>query len=109
MSNLDLLRKQLQRERSRVQTELANFNKAIAALSGVTEGARPGRRISAAGRARIAAAQRARWAGVKGRRVAADSKHGRRKLSRAAIARIKRAQRVRWAKWRQGKKSRLGA
>ena len=108
MLNLDLVRKQLQLERSRLQAQLARFDNAIAALNGVSRtGVSRGRGISAAGRARIAAAQRARWAKVKGRKVNRGPKPGKRKLSQLAVASIRRAQKARWAKWRQEKKSQL--
>jgi len=60
-----------------------------------------GRRMSAAGRARIAAAARARWAKVRGQkapRQEADSTPKRRKMSRAAKAKMAAAARARWAK-----------
>jgi hypothetical protein len=60
-----------------------------------------GRRMSAAGRARIAAAARARWAKVRGQKAPhpeADAAPKRRKMSRAARAKMAAAARARWAK-----------
>jgi hypothetical protein len=66
-----------------------------------------GRKMSAAGRAKIAAAARARWAKVKGRKsVAKPVKKLRRKMSAAARAKIAAAARARWKKAKaQGKNS----
>src|SRR5438309_11403903 len=93
----------LEQERARLAYLLANLSNAISALSGTTSN-RTGRRISAAGRARIAAAQRARWAKVKGTKVVPIATH-KRAISSAARRRIAAAQRTRWAKWRKEKKS----
>jgi hypothetical protein len=61
---------QLERERSRLQTELHRVSAALTAfgnayLSGGKPAKKKRRTISAAGRRRIAAAQRARWAKVR--------------------------------------------
>src|SRR5437660_71952 len=58
MSSLTSVLKHLEQERSRLASQLKNLDNAISALNGTTNN-RNGRRISAAGRARIAAAQRA--------------------------------------------------
>src|SRR5438309_3245873 len=93
----------LEQERTRLASQLANLSNAISALSG-TPSNRTGRRISAAGRARIAAAQRARGAKVKGTKVVPIATN-KRTISSAARRRIAAAQRTRWAKWRKEKKS----
>ena len=104
MSNLSEALNELERERSVLASELASLNDAIAALTGISNVAGRGRRISTAGRARIAAAQRARWAKVKGATVS-TAKRTRRSLSPAARKRIAVAQRARWAAWRKEQKA----
>ena len=83
MAPLDRALKELQSERSRLQSELRRVDVALTALHslngagrgrgrGVTGGgrtARPRRHMSAAARRRIAAAQRARWAKLRQQRV----------------------------------------
>jgi hypothetical protein len=104
MTNLTALLQQLESERTRLASQLANLNNAISALrANSTRGTR--RILSAAGRGRIAAAQRARWAKAKGVRVVSIASNKRRKLSSAAIARIRAAQKARWAKWRKQKRT----
>jgi len=100
MNNLTLVLNELEKERSRLTSNLEKLHNAISALNGVgVNGTR--RKMSAAGRARIVAAQRARWARVKGQKVVSISSRKRRKLSAATISRIRAAQRARWAKWRK--------
>jgi hypothetical protein len=71
-----------------------------------------GRRMSAAGRARIAAAARARWARVragKGQTSSGSSSpaRGKRTMSAAARAKIAAAARARWAKAKAAGKAHL--
>jgi hypothetical protein len=68
MTNLTLILSQLERERTRLTSQLESLNSAISALNG-TGNKRTVRTVSAGGRARIAAAQRARWAKIKGQKV----------------------------------------
>jgi hypothetical protein len=102
MANLNSVVKQLQQERISLNSQLERLNIALSALN-ATGTSRRGRRMSAAGRARIAAAQRARWAKAKGK-VVPITAHKKRKLSGAALAHIRAAQKARWAKWRKQKK-----
>ncbi len=67
---------------------------------------RGGRKMSAAGRARIAAAQRARWAKQKGKAAKGPGK-ARRKMSAAGRARIAAAARARWKAAKAAGKNRL--
>jgi len=102
MVNLKSLLNQLEWERRLLSSQLERLN---AALSALESRGRSGRRISAAGRARIAAAQRARWAKTKGRKIVPITSQRKRKMSAAAIARIRAAQKARWAKWRKQQKT----
>jgi peptidoglycan hydrolase CwlO-like protein len=102
MSNLISVLNQLEKERTRLASQLANLNSALAALN-VNGASRKGK-VSAAGRARIAAAQRARWAKVKGRKVVSITTR-KRTMSPAARKRIIAAQKARWAKWRKARKT----
>jgi poly-gamma-glutamate capsule biosynthesis protein CapA/YwtB (metallophosphatase superfamily) len=98
--------RQLKKERDRVERQLTGLNAALAAFAGVytgNEAAKPGRILSAKGRARIAAAQKVRWAKAKGR--AGNAKRGKRKLSASGRRKIAAAQRARWAKVRREKKT----
>jgi hypothetical protein len=95
MSNLISVLSQLEQERTRLASQLANLNAALTALNGSGSSRRG--TMSAAGRARIA--QRARWARVKGRKVVSTT--AKRKMSSAARKRIVAAQKARWAKWRK--------
>jgi Skp family chaperone for outer membrane proteins len=61
MTSLNAVLHQLEGERSRLTAELANLNKALAAL-GQRGQSRGKRRLSAAAIARIRAAQKKRWA-----------------------------------------------
>jgi len=61
MTSLNDVLRQLEGERSRLTAELANLNKALAAL-GQRARSRGKRRLSAAAIARIRAAQKKRWA-----------------------------------------------
>lgn len=103
MTNLTSVVSQLERERSRLASQLEGLNNALVALSGTGKNeTRKG--ISAAGRARIAAAQRARWAKVNGRKVVSLTAR-KRTMSQSARQRIAAAQKARWAKWRKRQKA----
>ena len=106
MANLTSVVKQLQQERSRLASQMEALNRAISALTGVSDTA-SGRAggMSTAARARIAAAQRARWAKIKGKKLGSSAAPKSRKISAAARRRIAAAQKARWAKWRQAKKT----
>jgi hypothetical protein len=101
MTNLTSVLNQLEQERTRLASQLDSLNNALSALNGT--GKQTGRRMSAAGRARIAAAQRARWAKVKGKKVVSITAR-KRTMSPAARRRIVAAQKARWAKWRKAQK-----
>jgi hypothetical protein len=103
MTNLTSVLNQLERERTRLISQLESLNNALSALNAKDASHRG--RISAAGRARIAVAQRARWAKARGAKVVPISSRPKRKMSAAAIARIRAAQKARWAKWRKQQKS----
>jgi hypothetical protein len=103
MTNLTSVLNQLEQERTRLASQLESLNSAISALNGAGNN-RTGRKISAAGRARIAAAQRARWAKAKGGKVVSIRVRKRRKLSATALANIRAAQKARWSKWRKAQK-----
>jgi hypothetical protein len=103
MTNLTSVLKYLEQERNRLGSQLERLNHALSVLIG-TSNHRTGRRLSAAGRARIAAAQRARWARVKGRKVVSLAARKGRTMSPAARKRIAAAQKARWAKWRKAQK-----
>ncbi len=77
-----------------VSAALAAFGESYTSGRGAQRG---GRKISAAGRARIAAAQRARWAKAKGQ-ATQGSLPITRTISAAGRKRIAAAQRARWAK-----------
>jgi hypothetical protein len=62
MTNLTSLVNQLQKERSRLASQLDNVSKALAALGGSRSETGTRRKLSAAAIARIRAAQKARWA-----------------------------------------------
>jgi hypothetical protein len=104
MTNLTSVLNQLERERTRLTSQLESLNNALSALSG-TGNKRTGRTVSATGRARIAAAQRARWAKAKRQKVVPITTRRRRKLSATALAHIRAAQKARWAKWRKTQKT----
>lgn len=106
MANLNLVVKQLQQERNRLSSQMEALNQAISLLGGVSSnGARRGRGISAAGRARIAAAQKARWAKIKGRKSVSAASLSKRTITAAARRKIAAAQKARWAKWRKAQKT----
>ena len=103
MANFDALIRELQQERTRLDTAIS----ALSSLNGSAPTASPlGRRtMSLAARRKIAAAQRARWAKQKSAASAAPrASSQRRRISPAGLARIRAAVRARWAKVRAGKK-----
>jgi hypothetical protein len=103
MANLTSVLKYLEQERNHLGSQLERLNHALSVLIG-TSNHRTGRRLSAAGRARIAAAQRARWARVKGHKVVSIVARKGHAMSPAARKRIAAAQKARWAKWRKAQK-----
>jgi len=103
MSNLTSVLNQLQKERTRLASQLKSLTNALSALNGSKSSETGRARISAAGRARIAAAQRARWAKLKGPKVVSITAR-KRTLSPAARRKIAAAQKARWAKWRRAQK-----
>jgi hypothetical protein len=116
MADLTNALQQLREERQRQAESLENITVAIAALEGLagrngaktptSNGRRPRRGMSAAGRRRIAEAQRARWARARMKVVPTPSqakgqasrRAKRRTISAAGRRRIAAAQRRRWAK-----------
>ena len=103
MANLAGVVQQLRKERDQAARTVERLDAALAALDGGSYRKKTGRKISAAGRARIAAAQRARWAKVRGnskqkQNVVTMSK--KKTMSAVARKKIAAAQRVRWAKVR---------
>ena len=108
MSIINLTSTQLRRAASITEQieELNNeLNKLVGGSTTPAKTARPKRRMSAAGRARISAAAKARWAKVKGAKPAA--KKARRKMSAASRAKIAASARARWAKAKAAGKKRL--
>ena len=116
MSHLANALAQLRGERTQAQQQVEKLDVAIHAIEGLVgrngsgasrNGARPGRTVSAAGRARIAAAQRARWARVRKESQSAGGKTttppAKRTMSASARRKIAAAQRARWAKVRATK------
>jgi hypothetical protein len=108
MSIINLTSTQLRRAASITEhiEELNNeLNKLVGGSTTPATTARPKRRMSAAGRARISAAAKARWAKVKGSKQstkpAANKKS---KMSAAAKAKISAAAKARWAKIKAAKK-----
>jgi hypothetical protein len=100
MANLDVIVKELQQQRDRLDAAI----EALTSLSGNTlKASHTGHIMSAAARRRIAAAQRARWAKQKSQMVV-PIKAGKRHISAAGLARIRVAARARWAKVKAGKK-----
>src|SRR5579864_7578866 len=100
---------QLRKERDQAAKTVEQLDAALAALNGGSYGRRTGtgRKISAAGRARIAAAQRARWAKVRrngGQKHNVVSMPKKKTMSAAARRKIAAAQRARWAKVKAAKK-----
>jgi hypothetical protein len=101
MVNLSKIVKQLNKERERVERQLAGLNAAITAFANVYGGkAKPRPTMSAAGRQSISLAQKARWA----KRAASGAKP-KRTMSAKARAKIAAAQRARWAKVKKAKRA----
>ena len=110
LANLSGIVKQLSKERDRLHQQLSGLNAALEAFAGVyrgNNGIKPGRTVSAKGRASIAAAQRARWAKVRGQmsESRSDSKP-KRTMSASARRKMAVAQRARWAKVKRGTRKR---
>ena len=108
MSIINLTSKQLRQAASIKETieELQNeLNKLGGGSTTLAKTARPKRRMSAAGRARIRAAAKARWAKVKGsKRSTKPAAKKKSKMSAAGRANIIAAQKARWAKIKAAKK-----
>jgi hypothetical protein len=102
MTILNLSAQQLRRAAG-IKDQIASLEKKLSQILGAptqnNSTPKKGRKMSAAGRARIAAAARARWAKVKGRKSPAKPVgKARRKMSAAARAKIAAAARARWKK-----------
>jgi hypothetical protein len=108
MSIINLTSKQLRRAASITEQieELQNeLNKLAGGSTTPAKTAKPKRRMSAAGRARIRAAAKARWAKVKGsKRSTKPAAKKKSKMSAAGRANIIAAQKARWAKIKAAKK-----
>jgi hypothetical protein len=108
MSIINLTPKQLRRAASIKETieELQNeLNKLAGGSTTLAQTAKPKRRMSAAGRARIRAAAKARWAKVKGaKRSTKPAAKKKFRMSAAGRANIIAAQKARWAKIKAAKK-----
>jgi hypothetical protein len=103
MTNLGDVVRTLKQERDRLTKQVEGISAALAAF-GTTYTNGAGRKISAAGRARIAAAQRARWAKLRVKNRNPTNAVPKRILSAAARKKIAAAQRARWAKVKAGAK-----
>jgi hypothetical protein len=105
---INLTPKQLRRAASIKETieELQNeLNKLVGGSTTLAKTAKPKRKMSAAGRARIRAAAKARWAKVKGsKRSTKPAAKKKSKMSAAGRANIIAAQKARWAKIKAAKK-----
>jgi hypothetical protein len=100
MTDMDGVVRVLKQEHDRLAKQAQGISAALAAFGATyAKRARPGRKISVAGRARIAAAQRARWAKLK-ESSSSGTTPKKRTMSAAARQRIAAAQRTRWAKVR---------
>ena len=100
MTNLAGVVQQLKKEHDRLSRQIQGISAALSAF-GAAYGKRTGRKMSAAGRARIAAAQRARWAKLRrnsGKKKNVVTMPKKRTMSAAARKKIATAQRARWAK-----------
>jgi len=96
----------LKLEQARLTKQIEGISAALAAFGETyTNGRTGGRKISAAGRARIAAAQRARWAKAKGETANGSPVRKKRTMSAAGRKKIAAAQRARWAKVKAAKKN----
>jgi hypothetical protein len=108
MSIINLTSKQLRRAASIKETieELQNeLNKLVGGSTTPAKTAKPKRRMSAAGRARISAAAKARWAKVKGsKQLTKPAAKKKFRMSAEAKAKISAAAKARWAKIKAAKK-----
>lgn len=101
MTNLDIVVKQLQEERQRIDEAI----QILSSLNGTAPKASQPRTMSASARRRIAVAQRARWAKQKTASQNTERRaRSKRKISAAGIARIRAAAKARWARVRSAKK-----
>ena len=100
MANIDVIVKQLQEERQRIDKAI----QVLISLNGTAPKASPPRTMSASARRRIAAAQRARWARLKDTaKSTPGTARPKRRISAAGIARIRAAAKARWAKAKSAK------
>jgi hypothetical protein len=109
MANLAGVVQQLRKERDQAARTVEQLDAALAALGGDSYARRTGtgRKISAAGRARIAAAQRARWAKVRGnggQKPKVVTLPKKKTMSAAARKKIAAAQKARWARVKAAQK-----
>ncbi len=102
----------LKLEHVRLTKQIEGISAALAAFGASYTHARDarkvgfgGRKLSAAGRARIAAAQRARWAKAKGETTNGSPVRKKRTMSTDGRKNIAAAQRARWAKVKALKKA----
>lgn len=105
-----LLRSKLHQEKSKLEGQLLEIIKALqeapSAALAVTPviKAKPRRKMSGAGKARISAAQKKRWAKLKaGVKAQVSKPKAKRKMSAEGKAKISAAAKARWAKERAGK------
>lgn len=100
MTNVGSVVKLLQKEHARLTTQIKGIAAALEAFGSAYGQQHSGRRISAAGRARIAAAQRARWAKTRTNHAVKATPTRKRTMSATARKRIAEAQKKRWAAWK---------
>ena len=98
MTQLDSAVRLLKAEHDRLTKQMRGISAALSAFGAAYRKRTTGRKISAAGRARIAEAQRLRWAKVKGTSSLTKDVAPKKRTMSAARKRIAAAQRVRWAK-----------
>jgi negative regulator of replication initiation len=97
MANLELVVKELQQERDRLDKAIA----VLMSLDGGTPTQVSRSTMSAAARQRISAAQKKRWKNLK---TAGNTSQPKRRISAAGIARIRAAAKARWARVKAEKK-----
>ena len=97
------IRKLLLAKRAEHETEIQKIDGILASLGGskAKPGPKPGKGMSAAGRAAISRAQKLRWAKLKAKSGPKPGK--KRKMSRAGRLAIARAKKAWWAKKKAGK------
>jgi hypothetical protein len=109
MTNLVGVVRQLKKEHDRLTREIKGVGAALAAFGAAyRKPAGTGRKMSAAGRARIVAAQKARWTKVRrngGQSAKVVAMPKKRTMSAAARRKIAAAQRARWARVKAEKKT----